>query len=178
MLKLDSCRIWIFYAPRDYVAVHIDTAVRCKRVKKVTLYGDVKHYGSNIIMGPWYYSEKVRKMVKAQSWRSTLNPQLFWETRRLASMQAVSGDVSWQAQIGAVQSWTQSSSSGHTFLPYLCSKLDLLLRLISCQEFSIRGPLSLSFTISFALLFWLPRSFFLSSCPFLEAAELTQSRNG
>lgn len=68
-------------------------------------------------------------------------------------MQAVSGDVSWQAQIGAVQSWTQSSSSGHTFLPYLCSKLDLLLRLISCQEFSIRGPLSLSFTISFALLF-------------------------
>ena len=59
-------------------------------------------------------------------------------------MQAVSGDVSWQAQIGAVQSWTQSSSSGHTFLSYLCSKLDLLLLLISCQEFSIWGPLSLS----------------------------------
>lgn len=27
---------------------------------------------------------------------------IFWETRMLASMQAVSGDVSWQAQIGAV----------------------------------------------------------------------------
>lgn len=88
-------------------------------------------------------------------------------------MQSGSGNVSWQAQIGSVKSWIQSSSSGHTFQSYLCSKLDLLLQLISCQEFFYQrlsfylSPLlSLIWTLS-ALLFSI--FFPLPSCPFLEA---------
>lgn len=97
--------------------------------------------------------------VKAQSRRSTSNHfcNVFKEKQSLDSMQSGSGDVSWQAQIGSVKSWTQSSSSGHTFQPYLCSKLDLLL-LISCQEFFYQRP---SFYLSPLLsLIWTPSAHF------------------
>lgn len=94
-------------------------------------------------------------------------------------MQSGSGDVSWHAQIGAVQSWTQSSSFAHTFLSYLCSKLDLLSLLSVVRNFLSEG-LFLSPSLSLRLLVLTPLlSFYSTSLPVpsLEQTQLTQSRN-
>lgn len=63
-------------------------------------------------------------------------------------MQTVVGDVPWQTRIGAAQSRAQSSSSGHTFLLYLCSKLDLLL-LLSAVGNSLSEGLFLSLSLRY-----------------------------
>lgn len=70
----------------------------------------------------------------------------------------------WQARIGVAQSRAQSSSSGHTFLLYLCSKLDLRLLLSAAGNSLSEGP-SLSLSSSPALSAIFPACLFLTPSP-------------
>lgn len=107
----------------------------------------VLHYRCGVITALWYHIQS-QKRQSHEAERSV--HYMFWKQRTLSCMQAVSRDVPWQAHIGAVKSWAQSSSSGHTFLPYLFSKLDLLF-LLSVVRNSLSEGLFLAPSLSFLL---------------------------